>query len=242
MQGPLRHNPRGFGVRARVRGDPYHRSPVTGAYLLLWGLEDGSMPSFTSAGNRFAAACLAGCCGCCCAPATAWAVPPTAETRVDEHRPASASHPPHHLIGVKGVQVDEFHHGRTEGGIGFGAFFEETVVEGWLDLETSVVVEWIDGRICAPLEVVVKKPFHIDDYLTPFVGLGPSVTVFESYVDHEDGHYQSTIARVGLTFVMGSYVWPSDHWGFDVEVDYNLMLTHGVRHELTVALGPVYRF
>ncbi len=113
-------------------------------------------------------------------------------------------------------------------------FAEGTVIEGWLEIELSASVVRIgsEDKWVIPVDLLLKKPFHIGD-VTPYVAIGPTI----AFVRGEEN-----IVGVGAAAVVGVYVWLSDSWGIDIELDYALVDEDGAQHELTFAAGPTLRF
>ena len=53
---------------------------------------------------------------------------------------------------------------------------------------------------------------------------------------------EETKTRFGVSAAVGSYFWPWEHFGFDVDVVYAVQLTGSIVHEITFQFGPVGRF
>lgn len=141
------------------------------------------------------------------------------------------------LLGLKGVQLTAIpSEGETLIGGGLGLFAERTAIPGWLEIELSASFvriesenEWI-----VPIDVLLKKPFHVGSGVCPYLAIGSTVSLVT------DG--EGLTVGVGGVVVVGTYIWLSDSWGIDVEVDYALLYEEGVQHEVTVAAGPTLRF
>lgn len=138
------------------------------------------------------------------------------------------------IVGIMGIQASEFSEGDSLFGGGFGVFYERTIIEGWLELEINPSILWVEGDRVVGLDVLAKKSFFAHHTTNPYVGLGPGVFV-------EIGEEETT-TRFGISAAVGSYFWPWEHFGFDLDVVYAAQLTSGVVHELTVQFGPVGRF
>ena len=139
------------------------------------------------------------------------------------------------LLGVKGVQLNAFSdEGASTSGGGVGVFIERTVMPGWFELELSPSVVWVEGGTVVPIDLLLKKPFHLDESFCPYFALGPTLSLaFKE---------EATEVGVGAAFVVGAYIWFGEAIGLDVEVDYALLDENGFVQELTFAAGPTFRF
>ena len=150
---------------------------------------------------------------------------------------AGAAYEPAHLatiMGVKGVEFSHVEDGHSSLGSGVGAFYERAVIEGWLDVELSLIGAQVDEHRVVPVDLLAKKPFEINHSFTAYVGGGGTITVEEREA--------STDTEFGVALIAGVYLWPSEHWGIDVEVDYKYMVGPGNAREVELAAGPVVRF
>ena len=161
--------------------------------------------------------------------------PTEAETHTTMHRSPHTEHSSW-LVGVKGVQLTVVPAaGDTLVGGGAGVFAERTAIEGWLEVELSASFvrvadedEWI-----IPVDVLLKKPFHIGAFC-PYFAIGPTA----AFVKREE---ENRVVFGGVA-VIGAYYWLGDSFGIDLEVDYAVVSEDGVQHEVTVAAGPTFRF
>jgi hypothetical protein len=138
-----------------------------------------------------------------------------------------------------------------------GVFYERVLLHEWLELEISLPLgvgqEDRDLLAFLPIDVHVKKPFHPFAWLSPYIGVGPTMDLVVS---------PELEAFFGGSLAVGTYIWASHPEGpansdgpivprstsstpvgFDFEVDYNVVGVHGeVAHEILIAAGPIWRF
>lgn len=142
----------------------------------------------------------------------------------------------HNLIGVRGIGVAAFELGQgdasPEGGIGVA--YERTIIPRWLELEVSAnALLQPDGAVL-PLDVVLKKPFHVSHRFDPFVGLGAIVAF---------GVGEERFVAPGAIASGGMYVWGGRRWGWSFELDFAAVKEpEAWLLELEFASGPVIRF
>jgi hypothetical protein len=159
--------------------------------------------------------------------------------------PALAGGPPgeggehhnHFFAGVNAVALGVIKPEAAKFAVGAGGFFEFTVVPNWLEIEVAFHYVNAGGLHELPFDVLLKKPFHVNKWFHPYVGLGGLVVpVFAS----EAG---TTAVKVegGLASVVGSYFWFSKHVGWSVDINYNLLFGDGgVTHEMGATSGVVF--
>ena len=139
------------------------------------------------------------------------------------------------IVGLKGGFVSAFSQGQSRVGGGLGPFYERNVIPGWLELEAAMVFTWIEDETVIGFDLFAKKPFHVNELVNPYVGLGPNVSIIF--------RPEETIARFGILATAGSYFWfRESSWGLDLEVVYLLLFDSDLIHELAVEFGPVFRF
>ena len=140
------------------------------------------------------------------------------------------------IVGLKGGFVNVWSGGEYDLGGNVGPFYERNVIPGWLEIEAALAVTFVGEETVLGFEVFAKKPFHVNPQVNPYVGVGPNVSLIFGPED--------TIARFGLLAVGGSYFWfGHDHrWGFDLELVYLALFDSDLTHELTLEVGPAFRF
>jgi len=163
--------------------------------------------------------------------ALALAVPAGAQTmHRSPHREETAN-----IVGLKGGFVSAFRQGRSAVGGGLSPFYERNIIPGWLELEAAMAFSWIEDETVIGFDLFAKKPFHVNESVNPYVGLGPNVSIL---IGPEE-----TIARFGIVATAGSYFWFRESpWGLDLEVVYLLLFDSDLVHELAVEFGPIFRF
>lgn len=156
-----------------------------------------------------------------------------AEVHLDtegEHGDEEANHS---FVGIKGAYLAAPHHGEVHHHLGGGAFFEVTLLPEALELE--VCLKWMSAEhgFLLPLDIMLKVPFHVNEVLHPYIGVGPVAVLA---VDEEpEGHF-------GGGAVGGAYFWLSDSVGLLAELTFNLLWAHGLHREFGGALGIVFGF
>ena len=143
-------------------------------------------------------------------------------------------HENHYFVGATSVELAAIGGEELEGVFGGGSFLEFTVIENWLEIEAAVnVVKTTAGPVEIPVDVLLKKPFHVNTWLHPYVGLGPAVVLVagKSKVD------------VGLATAAGSYFWLTQHVSLSAEIDNNVLAGDGkVLYEVGGKTGVVFGF
>ena len=152
-----------------------------------------------------------------------------------EHKEHTAN-----LMGTKGLALTTITPARDGEGpsavphFGASLFYERELVTGWLELEFNVALVSAPGGLAIPIDVLLKKPFHVNRHVTPYIGLGPA---FEIEVLEEPEFFGGVTAATGL------YVWFSRTVGIDVELDYTARFgREGVAHGMGGGMGPVIHF
>lgn len=139
------------------------------------------------------------------------------------------------IVGLKGGVVNSFNEeGHAVGG-GFSAFYERHVLLGWLEIEADISALWFEDETVVELDLFAKKPFHVNEVVNPYVGLGPNVSIIMGP--------EETRTRFGIRATAGSYFWfGGGAWAFDVEVLYLMLFDVHFTHDLAVEVGPAFRF
>jgi len=138
------------------------------------------------------------------------------------------------VVGVRGVQVAQSHGDASSLGSGVGAFYERSVVPGWVELELALTGEQVEDHRALPMEVMLKLPVEIAPTVAAFVGVGPSLTIASG--EHGAESHLGVIGAVGMN------VWPSERWGIDIEIDYTTYLDAEGGRAVGLAAGPMARF
>ena len=115
-----------------------------------------------------------------------------------------------------------------------GAIYERTLVPSWLELEYSLNLLVAPDGPHLPIDVVLKKPFHVSHIVDPYIGLGPSLTI---------GLGEEKFAAPGGIASAGVYLWARERMGVMLEVDYAVVYELGdIVHEAEGTAGAVLRF
>ena len=135
------------------------------------------------------------------------------------------------FLGAHFAALGSFKGDEKESHLGLGGFFEVSAIHGWLEIEFGLrMLSGKDG-VEIPLDLVFKKPFHLNSWIHPYVGLGPTVLL-------TPGSSESA-AHIGLATAVGSYFWLTRHTGLTAELNYNLISDGGAVHEVGGAAGFV---
>lgn len=155
----------------------------------------------------------------------------------DEAIEALGERMPHeweNLVGLKFIGLAGFAEGDVDYSLGFGVLIEHTLIERWLEIElSSNIFVGPEGPVL-PVDVFLKKPFHLGRVVDPFIGLGPVFALVWS-----DNPYVAP----GFGLTGGSNFWFRERLGFLVELDYVVSIEREYAvQELEVSFGPLYRF
>ena len=137
------------------------------------------------------------------------------------------------IVGARGLQLVEIRDDDTTFNFGGGLSLERNLVEGWLEVEVAAALIRPEGALVAPVDILLKKPFHFGK-LCPYFGLGLAASL-----DFEE----EFSLQLGPSSVFGSYFWFTNHIGIDFEAEYNLLFSkRGLTQEIVLAFGPAFRF
>ncbi len=167
--------------------------------------------------------------------------PPTREIHDAAHADHDVGCPLHwnNLLGAKAIGVAALPHEQPpniEGQAGVGLLYERTLVRGWLELELSTNALVVEGGRGAhlPIDVLLKKPFHVGHRIDPYIGAGAAVTF---------GLGEERFVGAGAVATVGTYFWVHPRVGLLAEIDYAAVVEpRGWQHELEFGSGPVFRF
>lgn len=158
------------------------------------------------------------------------------ETGKDMHRSPHIEEETANIVGIKGGFVSVWSAGEYDPGGNVGPFYERNVIPGWLEIEAALAVTFVEDETVLGFDVFAKKPFHVNPQVNPYVGAGPNVSIIFGPED--------TVARFGILATAGSYFWfgHEHQWGFDLELVYLALFDSDLTHELTLEVGPAFRF
>lgn len=117
---------------------------------------------------------------------------------------------------------------------GGGAYVEDSLVAGWIELEVGVVAVRAEGETVLTLEPLLKKPFHLDVRVDLYVGVGPVLGL----AFDDEGRSELV---VGGLLALGAYLWVTDELGIDVDVTGQVAWIGEPAAELALGLGAVLR-
>lgn len=136
------------------------------------------------------------------------------------------------VVGPKGTGADGGRRVTVHPGV--TASYELQVVPDWLEIELAAGVLRYEAGALFPIDLLFKKPFHTHHHVTPYIAVGPSLEII---IAGTRKIYPGVGGRVG------TYVWATKHFGFDIEFGYNSVFEHGeVAHDLIAEVGPVVHF
>jgi hypothetical protein len=112
-------------------------------------------------------------------------------------------------------------------------FIERTFFHDWLEVELAAGFAWHPEEANVPIDLIVKKPFHPTEDLSPYIGIGPVLNVqVEPF----------TQASGAAIFTVGLYWFFREEHGLDLDVSYSVGPRDGVVvHEVIVLAGPITR-
>lgn len=139
------------------------------------------------------------------------------------------------IVGFKVGPVAQFTEGGSALGGGISPFYERNLIPGWLEIEAAGAAVWVEEETVVAFEVLLKKPFHVNEVVNPYAGLGPEVALLITP--------EGNRTRFGFKFAGGSYFWFRDGpWGMDVEFGYVVVFDGRPIHEISLAAGIAARF
>jgi hypothetical protein len=115
-----------------------------------------------------------------------------------------------------------------------GASFAYFIVPRLLAVEVIGHALFAAHLTAFPIDLQVKIERALSTLVHPYVSAGPTVVV--------ESVGGKVTAWPGLSTALGVDLWHAAHWGLMVEVNANVIATHGLRPELGMFVGPVTRF
>lgn len=138
-----------------------------------------------------------------------------------------------YVVGFKISELTSLGHEETTHLAGGGAFFEIPILHHALEIEGAARVLGGGHGPVLPLDVLIKKPFHVSDSLIPFIGVGPTAVVV---------FHGGTTAHFGGAASLGTSYWFTPQAGLVVEANYNAISEGGLVHEIGGNVGMAYGF
>jgi hypothetical protein len=172
----------------------------------------------------------------------------TAPPEHAEHGDAHAHHEQHHhhfhirFVGLTGAGVSGSEAGFVGGG---GLALEVILIPGWLELELGVAGLSAERGFEYVADLYAIKPFHINSWFHPFVGLGLSGAAFRFPVDAKGAEPAGIEAgfMFGPSALAGIDFWLNRRVALFVRGDYTLyFLRPTLTHEFVGAFGFVLGF
>ncbi len=180
----------------------------------------------------------------------AYALPASAQEAHPGEHPAEEAHPGEHPAGSHEHEHEEHHKvefsaagvalfalgERTEALPGFGVSVVIPIIPHQLEVEGVFHALFPEGAIEFPIDLLVRKPFHVAPWFEPYVGLGGTVVPFKG--EEESG------VRFGVATAAGADFWVHRNVGFFAEFNYNLLFPpeEGLRHEVGGVAGVLFGF
>lgn len=153
----------------------------------------------------------------------------TGQSRAVEHEHEHAHTT--HSVGIMGVYAAGFHEGEVFHHGGAGLFYKILAVPEWLLVEVAAKTVFSEHATHVPLELSLRKPFHVGEHLHLAPGIGPLLVL--------DIHEGETEAVFGIGGGVGISWWFASWWGLKMELGYELHFREELTHELVVAAGWV---
>ena len=172
----------------------------------------------------------------------AQAAPSDAAAPARDPAPVTKPFEPHYFVGIKASYLTSIHTAETHGERhtviehhgGAGIFAEFTLVPHWLELEIGFRALSAPHGASLPFDVLLKIPFHVNRWFHPYVGLGAVMAI--AVGEHD------TAVHFGGAAAVGAYFWIHRHVALLVELNYNLLESHGLLHEVGGNTGVVFGF
>jgi len=124
------------------------------------------------------------------------------------------------ILGVGGAAELELADGSVRPGV--NVMVEWDAIENWLEFEVSASVLSAEHGTETPIDLTIKKPFHLARWAEVMVGVGPEVV----YVSNPTT--KGTL--FGGTAVLDFMFWPSQRFGVWVEPSYDVIAHDGLSH------------
>jgi len=146
-------------------------------------------------------------------------------------------------LGFRATGLASLHKGESPIGVGgIGGFVEVAAVHGELELELAARLLFEEGHLQIPIQLLFKKPWDIKG-MRFFIGVGPAV-ILGIPVGEEDPPAAESEApedvHFGFSGVAGLTWWMRPRVGLTGELNYNIVVDNGARHEPGVSVGVVF--
>ena len=136
------------------------------------------------------------------------------------------------VIGIASIPFGEPQNVEPQAGIGL--LYERTLVPMQLQSEFSAHVVSTPLGLHVPIDLLLKKPFHVSHRFEPFLGLGGVVTFALG---------RERFAAAGAIGSAGLFFWLRESFGLLLEADYAIVREPSEwRQEIEGTTGPVWRF
>lgn len=129
---------------------------------------------------------------------------------------------------LRGLEAEGANH------FGGGLSIEQTLIAHRLEAELVAQMMPAAHELRMPVELLLKVPFHVNEWLQPYLGLGPAMGLGFG----EEG----TTVHFGGAGVVGSYFWFSESVGALFELNYEGLYEAELVHEAGVTAGLAWRF
>jgi hypothetical protein len=138
------------------------------------------------------------------------------------------------ILGIGFTGIESFSQGESRPHFGGVNFVEGVLIRGKLELEIGVRALSAENGVEIPIDFLLKRPFHVSDRVTAYVGIGPALNISienetakrneAGEVEIESGH---TFVFGGFAAVTGAHFWVGKNFGFFGEVNYGWFDQHG---------------
>ena len=134
-------------------------------------------------------------------------------------------------VETRGRGIDAAH------GLAASLAYERTLFPRWLvtSLTVPIAVAFDDDLVVKlPIHLRFKKPFQVNERFHPYIAAGLALNVD---IEPEDDLW------LGGSFGIGTFIWPTRHFGIDIGLDYNLLEVEGPpEHQILFGFGPAFRW
>lgn len=119
-----------------------------------------------------------------------------------------------------------------------------------LEVEFAAAALLGDGFTSVPLELLLKKSFHVETKMDLFIAAGGILNVVDrrgvsqDQMSHGgDADQSNTEVHPGGIVLIGAYMWQGTHFGILIEMSYAMLSESGqLEHDVEGAVGVAYRF
>jgi len=122
------------------------------------------------------------------------------------------------ILGVGGAGELELADGTLHAGA--NVMVEWDAIDNWLELELEASILSADRGTEIPVDLIVKKPFHLTRWAEVMIGVGPEVV--------QVSNPTTKATYFGASAALDFMFWPTQRFGLWVEPSYDLIARDGL--------------